>query len=77
MPPGMEEALALRLPRALVSPPLARMAFSSEPKMPAGERGEVVRRAAHADLRVRGARECVRATGRVGVALGGGRWAGA
>ena len=33
----MEEALALRLPRALVSPPLARMAFSSEPKMPAGE----------------------------------------
>ena len=43
MPPGMEEALALRLPRALVSPPLARMAFSSEPKMPAGERGEVVR----------------------------------
>ena len=39
----MEEALALRLPRALVSPPLARMAFSSEPKMPAGESGEVVR----------------------------------
>ena len=43
MPPGMEEALALRLPRALVSATLARMAFSSEPKMPAGESGEVVR----------------------------------
>ena len=31
--------MALRLPRALVSAMLARMAFSSEPKMPEGESG--------------------------------------